>query len=173
MKLHSNSIEDGYFNDKCGHRGTQFLNGKKPNRSFHIGWSNLPKNTKTLALVFIDHDAIPVCGFTWIHWAVANINPNLNELPENASAEQKLLEGVTSWASPFAPAEWRLTHEEATGFGGCAPPDKTHNYTVELYALDTEVNLKRGFYLNELITAMEGHILDKAVLHAKYKTQNS
>ena len=171
MKIQSDSISNGYFNDKFGHRGTQFLNDKKPNRSFHLSWSDLPKNTKTLALVFIDHDAIPVCGFSWIHWTVANIDPNLKELTENASVEKKLLEGVTSWALPFVPDTWKLTHEEATGFGGCAPPDKVHNYTVELYALDTELNLKRGFYLNELITAMEGHILDKTVLNGKYKTK--
>ena len=81
------------------------------------------------------------------------------------------MEGVTSWASPFVPEAWKLTPEQATGFGGCAPPDKAHNYTIKVYALDKELNLKRGFYLNEHIAAMEGHILDKAVLNGMYKTK--
>lgn len=170
MEIFSTSIHQGYFDDAFGHRGTQFLNGK-PNRSFHLAWRNVPSNAKSLALVFIDHDAIPVCGFTWIHWTVANIDPNLNELPENASQDLKLLEGVTSWAAPFAPAEWRLSKEDATGFGGCAPPDKEHLYTIKLFALDTTLNLTRGFYLNELYKAMDGHVLAEARLQAIYRSK--
>ena len=36
------------------------------------------------------------CGFSWIHWAVSNIDPNMGELLENASADGSLSEGVTS-----------------------------------------------------------------------------
>lgn len=169
MQLYSKNIVNGHIDDQFGKHGTQFLKGKKPNRSFHLGWKNLPVNTKSLAIVFIDHDAIPVCGFSWIHWTVANIDPSLNELPENASVEMKLLEGVTSWASGIAPEEWRLDREDAIGFGGCAPPDQPHRYTIELYALDTKLNLARGFFLNELLKAMDNHILDKAVLHGLYR----
>lgn len=172
MDVYSTGIENDFFADHFGHRGSQFLKNKKPNRSFQVGWRHIPKNTVSLALVFIDHDAIPVCGFTWIHWTVANIDPTLQELPENASVEMKLLEGVTSWASPFVPDAWKLDHADATGFGGCAPPDQTHRYTLELYALDTKLPLKRGFYLNEMLKAMEGHVLDKATLTAYYRTQN-
>lgn len=171
MKLHSKSIIHGYFDDKFGHRGTQFLKDKKPNRSFHLAWENLPADTKSLALTFVDHDAIPVCGFSWIHWTVANIDPLLGELPENASVDMNLLEGVTSWNSGILPREWYLDKEDATGFGGCAPPDQPHRYTVNVYALDTKLNLSRGFFLNELLKAMEGHILDKATIHGYYKTK--
>ena len=170
MKIHSNNIIAGYFEDKIGHRGTHFVKDEKmPNYSFHLAWSDLPKNTKTIAIVFVDDDAIPVCGFSWIHWAVANIDASLGELPENASVEQDLLEGVTSWNSGILPKEWWLDHEDATGFGGCAPPDKEHRYTIDVYALDAKLNLKRGFYLNEMLKAMEPHVLDKATLHALYK----
>lgn len=169
MKIYSNSISNGYLADACGHHGTQFLNGKKPNRSFHLAWQNIPKNTKSLAVTFIDHDAIPVCGFSWIHWTVANIDPQLNELPENASVETQLLEGLTSWNSPIIPEDWRLTKEEATGFGGCTPPDQTHRYTINVYALDAMLNLQRGFHLNQLLNAMDEHILEHATLHGLYK----
>lgn len=171
MKIKSNSIINGYFKDEIGHRGTHFLKNIMPNYSFHLEWEDLPVNTKSLALMFIDHDAIPVCGFTWVHWLAANIDPTLNELPENASATLNLLEGVNSWNSGIIPAEWQLNKEDATRFGGCAPPDKEHLYTIQLYALDTQLDLPRGFTMNELLKAMKGHVLDEATLEALYKTK--
>lgn len=171
MEIFSNSVVNGYFKDAIGHRGEQFLKDKMPNRSFHIGWRDLPEKTQSLALLFIDHDAIPVCGFSWIHWTVANIDPTLGELPENASVDMNLLEGVNSWGSGIVPAEWKLDREDATGYGGCTPPDKEHCYTVKLFALDTKLNLSRGFYLNEMINQMEGHILERAKLRVLYKTK--
>lgn len=169
MKIQSNSIENGYFKDDIGHRGTHFFKEVKPNYSFHLAWEDLPKDTVSLALVFIDHDAIPVCGFTWIHWTVANIDPALKELPENASVNLNLLEGVTSWSSGLLPESWKLSKEEDAGFGGCAPPDQEHLYTIELYALDEKLTLARGFLMNELLKAMKGHILDKCTLEAWYR----
>jgi len=171
MKIKSNSIINGYFKDEIGHRGTHFVKGIMPNYSFHLAWEDLPVNTQSLALVFIDHDAIPVCGFTWVHWLVANIDPTINELPENANNSMSLLKGVNSWNSGIIPAEWRLDKKDATDFGGCAPPDKEHLYTIELYALDKQLELVHGFSMNELLKAMKGHILDEATLEALYKTK--
>ncbi len=173
MKVFSTGILNGYFDDRFGHRGEQFLKNIKPSRSFQLGWSDLPAGTKTLAVIFIDYDAIPVCGFPWIHWTVANIDPALGELSENASVEKNLLEGVTSWSSPIIPADFKLSREDDAGFGGCAPPDKAHEYSVDVYALDTTLNLKRGFYMNDLLKAMQGHILDKATVVGLYKTKEN
>lgn len=170
LKIYSNHIKSGYFHQDIGNCG-QHMHKHKPTYSFHLGWQDLPVGTKSLALVFLDHDAIPVCGFTWIHWTIANIDPAQHELTENASIEKDLLEGMTSWGSEILPPEWKLSPEEGIGFGGCAPPDKPHQYTIELYALDKKLNLQRGFYFNELLHAMEGHILDKAVLQAMYKNK--
>jgi len=171
MKIKSNSIINGYFKDDIGHHGSNFLKGIKPNYSFHLAWEDLPKDTVSLVLTFVDYDAIPVCGFTWIHWTVANIDPLLNELPENASVNLNLLEGVTSWNSGIIPEDWRLDKEDATGFGGCAPPDQEHLYTIKLYALDKKLSLTRGFFMNDLRKAMKGHILEKSTLEALYKTK--
>lgn len=84
-----------------------------------MAWEDLPKDTKSLALTFIDYDAVPVCCFPWIHWTVSHIDPALKELPENASVNIKLVEGVTSWHSGIIPKEWQLNKEDASGFGGC------------------------------------------------------
>jgi Raf kinase inhibitor-like YbhB/YbcL family protein len=171
MKIISHSIVNGYFADDVGHRGTHFHKNVKPNYSFHLAWEDLPPGTQSLALIFVDHDAIPFCGFTWIHWTVANIDPSLKELPANASQTMDLIQGVTSWSSGIVPEEFRLHKEEDAAYGGCAPPDGEHLYTVEVYALNTVLPLKRGFMMNELFHAMKGHVLDKAMLEAKYKAK--
>ncbi|GHU45133.1 hypothetical protein FACS1894111_13280 [Clostridia bacterium] len=45
---------------------------------------------------------------------------------------------------------------------GPTPPKRDHKYTLALYALDCDtLNLREGFYLNELHDAMEGHILSE------------
>ncbi|MGL4510453.1 hypothetical protein [Cetobacterium sp.] len=61
-----------------------------------------------------------------------------------------------------------LPKEEVARYGGSVPLNKTHTYTITLYALDKEMDLKKGFYLNELYDAIDGHVLEKTVLKAKY-----
>lgn len=47
-------------------------------------------------------------------------------------------------------------------YAGPTPPDKNHQYTLTVYALDDKLNLNNGFYLNDLLKAIEGHILEIA-----------
>ncbi|MCX7122629.1 MAG: YbhB/YbcL family Raf kinase inhibitor-like protein [Gammaproteobacteria bacterium] len=172
MKISSKNITNDHIADAFCHHGTQF-EGTMPSRSLQLSWSDLPKETVSLAIFFDDLDAIPVCGFSWIHWVVANIDPFLGELPENASLEMPLLEGINSWASPIIPAEWKLSVENAAHFGGCAPPEKTHFYTLKMYALDKKLDLKRGFFANMLFHEMRGHVLDEASLNFWCKAKSS
>ena len=44
------------------------------------------------------------------------------------------------------------------------PPDKTHVYTLVVYALDCKLGLSEGYYLNEFRRAIEGHVLAKSVV---------
>ena len=162
--LESNGIENGFIKEKYGKFGTENINGM-PSLSFPLKWKEAPKNTKTFALVMEDYDAIPVTGFSWIHW-VTIIPGNYNELKENASLkDSNLIQGVNSCISSMGV----LSKADASHFGGPAPPDKPHTYSITLYALDKEIPLKSGFYLNELYKEMEGHILDQVTLKGDYK----
>ena len=49
-----------------------------------------------------------------------------------------------------------------------APPNCLHRYELIVYALDTKLNLKPGFRFNDLYFAMQGHILDQAVVMGTY-----
>lgn len=131
-----------------------------PIRSFPIQISDAPANTKSYALVFIDFDSTPVCGFTWIHWLAANIPATLTAIPENASrtAAGQFVQGNNSNAGRLVNGDERISR----GYVGPQPPDKQHDYTLTVYALDTTLPLKEGYWLNDFLHAAKGHVLAKA-----------
>ena len=45
---------------------------------------------------------------------------------------------------------------------GPQPPDKIHDYTLMVFALDDTLPLKNKYWLNDFIHAAKGHILAKA-----------
>ena len=164
FELNSSGVKNGYIQPKYGQNGTQNIKGM-PSLSLPLEWKDAPKGTKSFAIIMDDYDAIPITGFTWIHWSVI-IPGNTNSLKENASLENKnIIQGVNSWISSMG----GLSKAEASHFGGPAPPDQDHTYNITIYALDKELNLENGYYLNELYKEMDGHILDQTTLKAKYK----
>lgn len=138
---------------------SQKINGN-PSTSFPIEISGVPENTKAYALVMVDHDSIPVCGFTWIHWIATNIPVDWTTIPENASLKLKdrFIQGKNSNASRF------VNGEPQTGYTGPTPPNQTHDYQLTVYALDQLLPLRNGYWLNEFLHAAEGHILDQATI---------
>ncbi len=162
MKVITSAIKNGYFDDKYGKRGEQKYMGY-PSLSVPFEILDAPENTKSFAVVLDDKDAVEVCGFTWIHWLIANLKTN--SLEENASKTRTdLLEGTTSEHSAVS----ALSIEDATGYAGMAPPDKPHRYDLCVYALDCELELEKGFTYNKLWYEMQGHILDTATITGIY-----
>lgn len=137
-----------------------------PVRSFPVTFTAFPAATQTFALTLVDYDSIPVCGFAWIHWTLANLPVTNPTLPEDASRQLPFtfIQGRNSNASRFvnAPAEICL------GYTGPRPPHGTHDYLLTGYALDTSLSLSEGYWMNELLHAMEGHVLDTAQITLPY-----
>ena len=132
--------------------------------SFPITVEDVPGGAYTLAVVFVDFDSIPVCGFAWIHWTAANIPTDVNMIPENASQDGAfgMVQGANSCISPFVgEKDERVTKH----YIGPCPPDKDHIYKLTVYALDCELDVKEGFFLNELLEKMNGHIIEKTALN--------
>ena len=145
-------LENGLLPDKYGkYSGVKI--GGEPCLSFPITIEDIPAGAKTLALTFIDYDSAPLCGFAWKHWLAANIPADISEIPENASQNGAfgMVQGKTDFRGAL---QYR--------YGGPMPPDKTHNYTLTLFALDCESPLTEGFTLDELEATMSGHILGTA-----------
>ena len=161
----SEGIVNNIIEEKYGGKGADTIKGVG-SRSLPLEWSNPPKGTKSFVIIMEDHDAIPVTGFTWIHWSVADIEPEKRKLNENESrSNPALIQGLNSWNSSIG----GFTSEEASFYGGPMPPDKDHKYRFTIYALDKKLDLKNGYYLNELYEKMDGHVLDKSVLEGIYK----
>ena len=76
------------------------------------------------------------------------------------------IQGANSWISIQGNQQNR---GQASYYGDMTPPDKAHIYELHIFALDEMLDLKNGFYLNELYEKMEGHILEEAILKGIYE----
>jgi Raf kinase inhibitor-like YbhB/YbcL family protein len=57
------------------------------------------------------------------------------------------------------------------GYDGCMPPrgHGVHHYHFNVYALDTELDTPAGLSKDELLEAIEGHVLDEGELIGTYE----
>ena len=165
MKIMSTGIIDGIIDDRYGKYGEQTNENGMPTYSLPVKIQNAPSSAKTFAIVLEDKDAFPVCGFSWIHWTVANLART--ELLENESQNAvDFLQGVNSWISIQG---GKQSKELSSFYGGMAPPNEPHVYEIHVYALDTVLELENGFLYNELYTKMDGHILDQSTIKGIYR----
>ena len=132
MELISNDFQEGNeIPKKFGY--------KHENEQPDVQFKSVPAETKTLAIIMDDPDAMKAVGKVWVHW-----------LTYHSVNDTTKIEGKTDFGE--------------IGYGGPAPPDGKHTYIFKGYALDTSLNLKEGFSKQELEDAMKGHILAEAKL---------
>lgn len=160
MKL-SHAFVDAILPDAYAKKASETIHGMAI-KSFPFQISDLPEGTKSLAWTFIDYDAVPVCGFPYIHWLVANVPVQMTTIPENFSIEDSHhLEGKNSLVSKFLPEQVKSIDQQ---YIGPKPPDKDHRYHLTVYALDDVLALENGFFLNHLYDEVAKHQLAKGEL---------
>ena len=123
-----------------------------------LRWEGVPEGTRSIALICDDPDA-PMG--TWVHWVLFNLPAETKELAENVPTDGTLTNGAKQGITDFG----------RTGYGGPCPPGGTHRYFFKIYALDTEIDLTPSATKNDLLKAIEGHILGQGQLVGKYKRQ--
>jgi Raf kinase inhibitor-like YbhB/YbcL family protein len=123
-----------------------------------LTWSNLPENTQSIVLISDDPDA-PIG--TWVHWVVYDIPPQVREFPENMPSARTLENGAIQGTTDFG----------RIGYGGPCPPSGIHRYFFKIYALDTLLNLDAGATKQQVVDAMEGHVIADGQLMGRYKRQ--
>ena len=160
MRVTSEAMNGGPIPDRFGKRGGDMNAFGIPSRSIPIKIEDAPQGTVTYALLLEDKDAAPVCGFSWIHWIAANIRRDTLEEDDSAHATD-YVQGINSWFGNYG-------REGSVGYGGMTPPDRPHTYELHVFALDRELALDAGFFINDLYHEMEGHILAHERLTGTY-----
>ena len=119
---------------------------KGQNISPPLNFTDVPKNARSLALIMHDPDAPLVDYVHWIVW----------EIPATTDS-------VAANSVPVGAVQGLNTYEENKYEGPC-PPSGTHRYMFELYALDTNLGLSPATHREELLKAIQGHVLEKHTL---------
>jgi len=118
-----------------------------------LTWNDPPAGTQSFALIADDPDA-PVG--TWVHWVLFNIPADERSLPEDLPVTGKNVDPNAIYFGKNSSGNTR--------YDGPCPPSGTHRYYFKLYALDSLVNLLPGATKEELLKAMQGHILAQGEL---------
>ena len=136
-----------------------------------LSWSGTPPGTVSLALIADDPEND---SGLWVHWVLYNIPPDVTGLPEGVPTTTDVLpDGTTQgvnhfkrigYGGPCPPPNLKLTSVQHRDIPAVAP----HKYYFKLYALDTQVGLAAGATKEELLNAMDGHILAEAQTVGKY-----
>lgn len=126
------------------------------NISPDLHWEHAPVNAKSFALIVDDPDAPTK---SWVHWVLFNIPADIATL-RAGEQPSNFVAGRTDFPAPVD-GVWR--------YGGPCPPSGVHHYHFTLYALDSMVNLPAGSSREELLAAMQGHVLAKADLIGLYE----
>src|SRR5215831_4616827 len=159
LLMTSTAWEDGgVIPDKYTQKGGQM--GPSP----ELKWSQVPMGTQSFVLLLHDPEPVLQKGSKMdiTHWLIWNIPATSTGLPE----------GVPQGELPDGSRQVSLRGNGYMGPG--AGPGPYHHYTFELYALDTKLDVPQGTpqqaadTRNAVITAMDGHVLGKAVLVARF-----
>lgn len=108
--------------------------------------------TKSYTLMVYDRDAPEG---DWVHWLMFNIPPSsINELNQGATEPKGAVVGKNSY--------------DKVGYSGPCPASGEHRYAFQIWALDTVLDLEVGATKDEVMKAMEGHMIASSQLIGRY-----
>ena len=122
--------------------------------------SGAPPGTKSLALIVDDPDAPDPAApqMVYVHWVLYDLPPQTVALAEGLAPDRMptgTQKGLNDW--------------NRTGYGGPCPPIGRHRYFHKLFALDCVLGDLGTLRKNELLAAIEGHVLARAELMGTYQ----
>lgn len=126
-----------------------------------LSWTGAPEGTASFALIVDDPDAPDPAApkRVYVHWVLYDIPGDAAGLPEAvqpAAFAEQVREGLNDW--------------NRTGWGGPCPPIGRHRYFHKLYALDTVLGDLGSPTKQDVLRAMEGHVLASAELVGTYES---
>ncbi len=146
------------------------------NSSPYLEWTGAPEGTQSYALVAEDVDAEEGAFAHWLLWGVP---ADVTELPTGASGSSELppgsVEGTngfesTGWKGPCPPPRVIGSTAVSAGVNRVTPSTgvRSHLYLISVYALDTQLDLDSSSEMNDVLRAIDGHILAGGNLETRY-----
>ena len=140
------------------------------NTSIDLSWSDLPAGTVQLALV-CDDPVVVELGMMptpFVHWVAYNIPASASGLPAGLPTDAEVsgvagLDGMVNGANGTS----------RTGYFGPRPPanGQLHAYHFRVYAIDADLGLEPGLNRDQLLEAIDGHVLATGMLMGHYEHQ--
>lgn len=122
------------------------------NRSPDIGWTSVPADAKSIAMIVDDTDANG-----YVHWVIYNLPPGTTKLPSGLPRAGDL-------PSLGQALQGQNSHGEPGYFGPQPPPGRPHHYHFRVYAIDEVLPLKAGASKDEVVKAMASHVIAQGEL---------
>ncbi|PUA29121.1 MAG: hypothetical protein B0W54_00475 [Cellvibrio sp. 79] len=123
-------------------------------------WSKGPEGTKSYAIIMEDPDVAQNPPF--VHWLLFNLPADVVSLPQGIPPLPEL-------AKPDGALQGK-NDRGSIGYIGPNPPtqDSAHHYYFQIFALDKKLNLPVGTTREELLAAMQGHVLANGFIIGTY-----
>jgi Raf kinase inhibitor-like YbhB/YbcL family protein len=126
-----------------------------------LEWTQVPAGTVTFVLSMRDPDvALQRKLEDPLHWLVFNIPGTARGLPEGVAATAQLPDGTIQIKNRRGGVGYM-----GPGAGRLGPH---HHYTFELFAVDVKLELGPDATRADVLEAIDGHIVGKAVLVGRY-----
>jgi Raf kinase inhibitor-like YbhB/YbcL family protein len=144
---------------------------KSPAFEFHWTLGNnpgtAPDTLKTYALIFHDiENSTNKTTTDTLHWSAFNIPGTAKGMPEGLGPGD-LADGTRNGPG-IASAR---PGGQPSYFGPGAGVGPFHHYVFEFYALDTKLDLPANTTREDLMKAMDGHVIGKAAYVGRFHTQ--
>ena len=126
-----------------------------------VGWDAGPEGTRSYALIMDDPDVSEDPPFT--HWVLYDIPSGVTSLEEGVPGAPRLEVPEGAMQGP--------NDRGSLGYYGPRPPagDPAHTYHVQVFALDTTLDLPFGATRAQVIEAMRGHVLAAGEVTGTYR----
>ena len=138
------------------------------NKSIDLSWSNLPAGAVQLAVICDDPKVVELgmMPTPFVHWVAYNIPASANGLPADLTKDAEVM-GVAGLNGMIN----GLNGTRQAGYFGPRPPvnGQLHSYHFRVYAIDADLGLEAGLGRDELLEAIDGHVLATGMLMGHYE----
>ena len=124
-----------------------------------LTWTGTPAGTQSFVMIMHDLDVMVGKGTgDNLHWLAFNIPGTATSLPQAVPNQTTLSDGTI-----------QPRRGNTVGYAGPgAPAPIYHHYVFSIWALDTKLNLTETATRDDVMKAMDGHVLDKGFLVGRF-----